>query len=97
MVWMRTSPLPDFKKLWGHITGVKQGYYMIQVNNQWNVKQFNGKKFLFMSTVNWVGGKNYVLASTFSAVGAFSVFSVLLFTIIHFKNMKNATYVDPNE
>jgi hypothetical protein len=86
---MRYANLPDFKKLWGKISNVKQGYYMIQVNNQWDVKGFGGKKYLYMSTTNSFGGKNYFLAACFISVGSFSVFAVILFTIVHFKNMKN--------
>ena len=86
---MRPANLPGFKKLWGKITNVKKGYYMIQVNNQWNVKDFDGKKSLYMSTTNIFGGKNYFLATCFVSVGAFSVLAILLFTIVHFKNLKN--------
>jgi len=27
IVWMRTAGLPNFRKLWGHMTNVKKGYY----------------------------------------------------------------------
>ena len=43
-----------------------------------------------MSTTNAFGGKNYFLATCFVSVGAFSVFAIIIFTIVHFKNLKNA-------
>jgi hypothetical protein len=29
IVWMRYANLPNFKKLWGKMTDVKKGYYMV--------------------------------------------------------------------
>jgi hypothetical protein len=44
-----------------------------------------------MSTTNSFGGKNYFLAIAFITVGVFSVFAIILFTVVHFKNMKNGS------
>jgi hypothetical protein len=33
IVWMRTAGLPNFRKLYGHITDAKAGFYKININN----------------------------------------------------------------
>ena len=51
---------PNFVKLWGHIdTTLKAGEtYVIEVENNFNITNFNGKKSVYLSEVNAFGGAN---------------------------------------
>lgn len=61
MVWMRTAGLGRFKKLWGRIhTWVKKGKYTLEINNQYDVGSFKGKKTFIMTTTSPFGQKNMV-------------------------------------
>lgn len=45
MVWMRTSALPTFRKLYGKLEGgLKKGSYVVRIKNNYNVNNFGGKK-----------------------------------------------------
>ena len=62
IVWMRTSGLPTFRKLWGRIDdGLVQGEYYMRIVNNYEVKSFSGSKSLVISTMNFLGGKNEFL------------------------------------
>jgi len=53
IVWMRTAGLPNFRKLWGRIEGgLKPGKYSVEINNQFEVAPFQGKKYFVLSTTN---------------------------------------------
>jgi hypothetical protein len=80
MVWMRTSGLPNFRKLWGRIqTDLKAGKYIIEIDNNYAVSQFEGEKFFVLSTVNAFGGKNYFLGISYISVGSICLIMALLF------------------
>ena len=80
MVWMRPAALPDFRKPWGRIEkDLSEGNYTVIITNNYPVKSFDGKKFFILTTVNWLGGKNYVLAILYLVIGGFSVISGILF------------------
>lgn len=40
IVWMRTSALPNFRKLWGRIDGLEKGKYLLKVKNNFEVRPF---------------------------------------------------------
>ena len=68
MVWMRPSPLPNFRKLWGRIEEQinKGSTITVEVENNYNVSKLfsasDAKKRLIITTVNIFGGKNTFLA-----------------------------------
>lgn len=67
---MRAAGLPNFRKLWGRIDeGLDKGSYTIEIDNQYNVKPFKGKKYFVLATTNYLGGKNYLLAYFHYALG----------------------------
>lgn len=91
MVWMKPSPLPNFKKLWGRIetqldanTTIK-----VEIENNYNVSSLispNATKHLIITTVNNFGGKN-----TFLAIGCLILGGVcLILGIIFFIGFKLA-------
>jgi hypothetical protein len=70
IVWMRTSGLPDFRKLHRIInTDLKQGDTItFYVNNAFPVTAFDGKKKIVLSTTTWIGGKNQFLGWAYIVV-----------------------------
>lgn len=79
---MRTSGLPNFRKLWGIINEqLKKGAYQFEVANTYNVAEFKGHKNIILSTSGPFGGKNYFLSISFIVVGSISVLIALAFFI----------------
>lgn len=80
MIWMRPAALPDFRKLWGRIEkDLNKGEYILTITNNYPVKHFNGEKYFILSTVNGLGGKNYLLAYLYLILGAISIIVGFLF------------------
>lgn len=79
IVWMRTSGLPTFRKLYVTLNdGLKKGKYTVRIDNKFNVEPFHGKKSIVFSTANTWGGKNHTLANAFIILGLFCIgFDVL--------------------
>ena len=92
MVWMRPAALPDFRKPWGRIEkDLNEGEYTVTITNNYPVKSFDGKKYFILSTVNWLGGKNYFLAILYLVIGGISIVAGILFWIGYekYNNEKN--------
>lgn len=85
IVWMRTAGLPTFRKLYGRVENLKAGYYYLKVNNQFNVKPFDGKKSFVLSTTNMLGGKNYFLAFCYIGLGTLCLIFALIFAFAYMK------------
>jgi len=81
VVWMRPAGLPDFRKLWGRIDGLKKGEYTLQINNNYSTKIFNGSKAVVMSTVNAFGGKNTFLGVSYIVVGGICILMAIGFFV----------------
>lgn len=92
IVWMRTSGLPDFKKLWGRIeTDLEAGEYRIQVSNNYNSSGWEGSRFVHLTTKTIFGGKNVVLPCAFMVLGV----GCIIASIFFFKKWQsNKAYVD---
>lgn len=74
IVWMRTSGLPNFRKLWGKIeNGLDQGNYTLTINSLYDVSDFDGKKYFVLSNVNDLGGENSFIIVAYLAMGALSL------------------------
>ena len=82
MIWMRPSPFPNPRKLWGIIdemdldssisVTVKKHYYFM-----------NYKKFLILSTRNVFGGKNSFLGAIYLIFGIICLVSAIVFINLH--------------
>ncbi|KAJ4799104.1 LEM3 (ligand-effect modulator 3) family protein / CDC50 family protein [Rhynchospora pubera] len=85
IVWMRTAALPTFRKLWGKIEKDLKANDVITINleNNYNTYEFNGKKKLVLSTASWLGGKNDFLGLAYLSVGGLCFFLALLFTLLY--------------
>ncbi|TVU44709.1 hypothetical protein EJB05_04175 [Eragrostis curvula] len=87
IVWMRTSALPKFRKLYGVIEDDLQVEETITVliTNNYNTYGFGGKKSIVLSTTTWLGGKNDFLGYAYIVTGSVSIFMAILFALIHVK------------
>jgi hypothetical protein len=87
IVWMRTSALPKFRKLYGVIEeDLRVDETMtILIRNNYNTYTFGGKKSIVLSTASWLGGKNDFLGYAYIVTGSMSIFMSILFALIHVK------------
>lgn len=82
MVWMRTAGLPNFRKLWGRIEqDIYPGTYYIAVKSFYDVSDFDGEKYVVLSTANTFGGKNDALGIAYIVVGAMTILLAITFTV----------------
>jgi hypothetical protein len=83
MVWARTASRPNFRKLYGKITGpfAKGQMLKFAIVNNFEVASFGGSKTLVISTLNAMGGSNPYLGTAFLAVGILAFLLTILFVI----------------
>ena len=82
MVWMRTSGLPNFRKLWGRVENdLDSGKYLLRVNSIYDVSDFGGEKYVVLSTANALGGDNTYLGIAYLVVGGITLTLALVFAI----------------
>lgn len=96
IVWMRTAALPSFRKLYRLLDrnsvasahyrdGLPAGKYRLEIENNYPVEAFNGKKYFVISTTSWFGGRNKFLGIAYIVIGAVCVVLGGIFTFIHIK------------
>ena len=90
MVWMRTASLPTFRKLYRKIikgTGpngeVEAGEYTVLVDHRFDTAGFSGEKYIVLTTLTWIGGKNYFLGITYITIGCLCVILACTFAVKH--------------
>jgi hypothetical protein len=83
IVWMRTSGLPEFRKLHRIIKqDLKKGDRIeIKVNNVFPVCAFDGTKKIVLSTTTWIGGKNQFLGYAYIVVASLCILLAIGFGI----------------
>ncbi|OMJ80577.1 hypothetical protein SteCoe_19118 [Stentor coeruleus] len=81
IVWMRTSGLPNFRKLWGRIYEDLEGKYTVRILSKYDVTDFNGEKYVVISTANALGGDNTFLGIAYIVVGGVVLIVALAFVI----------------
>lgn len=82
MVWMRTSGLPNFRKLWGRIeSDLDSGNYTVRINDIYDVSSFDGEKHVVLSTANALGGDNTYLGIAYLVVGGITLILAIVFAI----------------
>lgn len=85
IVWMRTAGLPQFRKLYGRIEqDIAKGTVLrFEVLPRFIVDEFDGKKFLVVSTTSWFGGKNPFLGIAYIVVGTLCLVLAIVFAVKH--------------
>jgi len=83
IVWMRTSGLPEFRKLHRIIRQDLKAGDVIQftVNNVFPVSSFDGGKKIVLSTTEWIGGKNQFLGWAYIVVAILCLLLAIAFFI----------------
>ena len=89
MVWMRTSALPTFKKLYGKLDGLEKGKYVVRVSNQYDVSSFGGTKSFEITQLNELGGNNSYFATIY-AIGSVVTFIFMCISIYAAKKVEAA-------
>ena len=90
MVWYQMESFPDFNKLWGHLrnTTLYAGVtYRIEIENRFDVSKFNGKKFIYISEVNNMGGKSRFLGVFFLVMCGIIVSMMIVFVFLYFARL----------
>ncbi|KAH1048350.1 hypothetical protein J1N35_039134 [Gossypium stocksii] len=85
IVWMRTSALPSFRKLYGRIeTDLDvDDVVVVHLMKNYSTYSFGGKKKIVLSTTSWLGGKNDFLGLAYVFIGSFSVTVAVVITLLH--------------
>lgn len=84
MVWMRTASLSTFRKLYRKLTvNLEPGQYRLKVKHRFDVSPFGGEKYVLLSTLSWIGGKNYFLGGAYIAVGCLCFLLAVGFAVKH--------------
>ena len=83
LVWMRPSGLPNPRKLWGKIDQDlnKDDLIFININNNYDVSPYKGKKKIILSNATVFGGKNKFLGISYIVVGCLSILCAIIFPI----------------
>lgn len=102
MVWMRTAPLPRFRKLYGRIeTDLLPGDTLrLKIANRYNSYRYKGSKTIVLTTNSWLGGKNEFLGIAFLVAGLTSfVFAGLFFALdrLHPRKVGDLSYLSWNK
>ncbi|XP_066522937.1 cell cycle control protein 50B [Hoplias malabaricus] len=91
LVWMRRAALPNFRKLYGRITGgdysqgLPAGNYTLRINYNYPVISFKGTKKVVFSNVSWMGGKNQFLGIAYLVIGCLCVVMAIVMLIVYAK------------
>ena len=86
---MRTAGLPNFRKLYGKFEeDLLPGTYEMDIQNNYDVSSYDGKKYFALVTTNAFGGKNYFMSAFFLTLGGLCVAFAIVFVVIHTKRAR---------
>lgn len=77
---MRTSGLPNFRKLWGRIEGgLPAGTYTVEIKNNYDSKDWEGDRSVVITGNSVFGGKNFLMPSAFMVLGVGCIVASIFF------------------
>ncbi|OQV15837.1 Cell cycle control protein 50A [Hypsibius exemplaris] len=92
IVWMRTAAFPSFRKLYRRVNhvntfadGLPVGNYSFEIDYRYPVTAFEGRKYVIISSVSWIGGRNPFLGIAYMTVGCVCLLLAAIFFFIHVK------------
>ncbi|XP_056281569.1 cell cycle control protein 50B isoform X2 [Pseudoliparis swirei] len=91
LVWMRRAALPDFRKLYRRISqgdyarGLPAGNYTLDIDYNYPVMSFKGKKKVVFSNVSWMGGRNEFLGIAYLVIGSLCIIMSIVMLIVYAK------------
>ncbi|XP_078094298.1 cell cycle control protein 50B [Mustelus asterias] len=86
IVWMRAAALPTFRKLYRRIDGgLQPGNYSVEINYNYPVLSFNGKKRITFSTISWMGGRNPFLGIAYLVCGSACIVTGIVMFAVYIK------------
>lgn len=103
IVWMRTAALPNFRKIYRKIDhvkagqdiganfdqGIPQGSYELEIEYNFDVASFSGRKEIVLATKSLLGGNSPFLGIAYIVVGSICLLLGLLFLLVYCKYGKN--------
>ena len=84
IVWMRTSGLPTFKKLYrvmDNVTLSSGSVLVVSTTDTYRTEAYGGQKWIVLSETSWMGGRNIFLGWAYVAVGIACVVVAVVFLV----------------
>lgn len=92
IVWMREAAFPNFKKLYGILNrakpfddGLPAGNYTIDINYNFPVQHFRGRKEVVLTTLTWFGGQNHFLPVAYLVTSSLILLLAIILTVVWWK------------
>ncbi|KAM4558561.1 transmembrane protein 30C [Odontesthes bonariensis] len=93
IVWMREAAFPNFKKLYGILhrveepftNGLPAGNYTVEINYNFPVQYFRGRKEVVLTTLTWFGGQNHFLPVAYLVTSSLILVTAVVLTVVWWK------------
>lgn len=92
IVWMREAAFPNFKKLYGILNrarpfeeGLPAGNYTIDIDYNFPVQHFRGRKEVVLTTLTWFGGQNHFLPIAYLVTSSLILLLAIVLTVVWWK------------